>query len=220
MTEIATIREWLGVGAINVFGLPMSGKDTQGEKLATALSAQLLSSGALVRATGIGADEAATGKLVSTDMFQGVILPNLLALAEPERPLVLSSVGRWHGEEQPLLAQLEKIGHPLKAVILLDLTEAEVWRRWQVAQENGRLVENGAEAVSARRADDASPEIFERRLTEFQEKTQPVLNFYAERNLLIKVDGVGSREEVFARIVAALFAKCTESIQSQPLDVL
>ena len=41
MANIEAIRQWLGAGAINLFGLPMSGKDTQGERLAAALSAQL-----------------------------------------------------------------------------------------------------------------------------------------------------------------------------------
>ena len=82
MQDLAELKDWLGAGAINLFGLPMSGKDTQGERLAAALGAQLLSAGALVRQTGIGGAEAAAGKLVATDVFQEVILPNLVALAE------------------------------------------------------------------------------------------------------------------------------------------
>ena len=240
MQDLAELKDWLGAGAINLFGLPMSGKDTQGERLAAALGAQLLSAGALVRQTGIGGAEAAAGKLVATDVFQEVILPNLVALAEPGRPLVLSSVGRWHGEEEPLLAQLTQSGHELKVVVLLDLPEDEVWRRWQAAQAHGRILEgqNSTTLMSGtsqnlgakltlkeqglenqqvsgrtpgeqsggqeRRADDASPEIFARRLTEFREKTQPVLDFYREQELLLTIDGMGSREEVFARVVAAL----------------
>ena len=240
MQDLAGLKDWLGAGAINLFGLPMSGKYTQGEKLSAALGAQLLSAGALVRQTGIGGTEAAAGKLVATDVFQEVILPNLVALAEPGCPLVLSSVGRWHGEEEPLLAQLAQSGHELKVVVLLDLPEDEVWRRWQAAQAHGRILEGQSSATLAlgadqglssgltsgeqgrenqeasgcapekqegsqeRRADDASPEIFARRLTEFREKTQPVLDFYRERDLLLSVDGAGSREEVFARMVVAL----------------
>ena len=37
--KIAKIKTWLGTGSINIFGLPMSGKDTQGIKLAEALNA-------------------------------------------------------------------------------------------------------------------------------------------------------------------------------------
>ena len=48
--KIETIKEWLGTGSINIFGLPMSGKDTQGIKLAETLGAKFLSSGLIIRA--------------------------------------------------------------------------------------------------------------------------------------------------------------------------
>ena len=48
--KISKIKEWLGRGSINIFGLPMSGKDTQGVKLAETLGAKFLSSGMIIRA--------------------------------------------------------------------------------------------------------------------------------------------------------------------------
>lgn len=208
MANIEVIRQWLGTGAINLFGLPMSGKDTQGERLAAALSAQLLSAGALVRSSGVGAQDANAGKLVATDVFQGVILPNLIATAKPDKPLILSSVGRWHGEEEPLLERLQTSDHPLRAVIYLELDEEQAWQRWREAQARGRITETAeANAEQERRADDASEEIFARRLAEFREKTWPVLDFYAKRGLLLKVDGLGAREEIFERILQALEQK-------------
>ena len=39
--KINTIKSWLGTGSINIFGLPMSGKDTQGLRLAEALRRHL-----------------------------------------------------------------------------------------------------------------------------------------------------------------------------------
>ena len=48
--KFSTIKNWLGTGSINIFGLPMAGKDTQGIKLAEALNAKFLSSGMIVRA--------------------------------------------------------------------------------------------------------------------------------------------------------------------------
>lgn len=220
------VVEWLGAGALNLFGLPMSGKDTQGERLAAALGAQLLSSGALIRASGLGAAEAAAGHLSPTEVFREEILPRLVAQITPGRPVVLSSVGRWHGEEAPLMEQLTQAGHPLRAVIFLKITEVEAWRRWQAAQWGGREmagrvaaeaaaggVETGANApdpaTASRRADDLSPQVFARRLAEFRAKTQPVLDFYAGQGLLIEVDGVGSREDIFARIAQALAESTT-----------
>ena len=48
--KIQKIKEWLGTGSINIFGLPMSGKDTQGIRLAEAIGAKFLSSGMIIRA--------------------------------------------------------------------------------------------------------------------------------------------------------------------------
>ena len=47
--KLSIIKSWLGSGSINLFGLPMSGKDTQGIKLAEALDAKFLSSGMIIR---------------------------------------------------------------------------------------------------------------------------------------------------------------------------
>jgi len=42
--KIVAIKKWLGTGSINIFGLPMSGKDTMGIRLAEALGGKFLSS--------------------------------------------------------------------------------------------------------------------------------------------------------------------------------
>ena len=51
--KIAEIKKWLMTGSINIFGYPMSGKDTQGVKLAEAVNGKLLSSGIIIRANEI-----------------------------------------------------------------------------------------------------------------------------------------------------------------------
>jgi adenylate kinase len=55
------------------------------------------------------------------------------------------------------------------------------------------------------RSDDY-PEAIENRLALYDEKTRPLLDYYAESNRLYKVDGTGAREEVFNRI-ADVFRK-------------
>jgi adenylate kinase len=49
------------------------------------------------------------------------------------------------------------------------------------------------------RSDDY-PEAIENRLALYDEKTRPLVDYYAESNRLHKVDGTGPREEVFKRI--------------------
>lgn len=57
------------------------------------------------------------------------------------------------------------------------------------------------------RSDDNADAI-RQRLALFDEKTRPLLNYYAETNRLRRVDGTGTPEEVFARL-AEIFARET-----------
>lgn len=209
MEKVAGLREWLGTGSINVFGLPMSGKDTQGVRLAEALGARLLSSGAIIREMEreSGADLTADGSLAPTATFYKWVLPFFERRELWDIPLVLSSIGRWHGEEQQVMNVAEGSGHPLRAVVYLEISEEEAVRRWQAAHDAGARegVPGGATGAAAEvRPDDASLEIFQHRIVEFSEKTLPVISEYRDLGLLVTVDGVGPRDEVFERMIKAL----------------
>ena len=64
--KLNTIKSWLGTGSINIFGLPMSGKDTHGLKLAELLGAKLLSSGMIIRAMESETHQNYSGKATSS----------------------------------------------------------------------------------------------------------------------------------------------------------
>ena len=195
--KLAKIKSWLGTGSLNVFGLPMSGKDTVGERLAKDLDAKFLSSGIIIRAFEAEQNQNMTGsgQLIPTNTFYDIILPYFSREEMKDDSLILSSVGRWSGEEDKIMEAAKNGGHEIKAVVLLDLTEADVRNRFEVAKE---LNDRGG------RADDASIEIFETRIREFNEKTVPVLNHYDELNLLIKVPADGSRDEVYSSVIDKL----------------
>ena len=42
------------------------------------------------------------------------------------------------------------------------------------------------------------------RLKVYTEQTQPLIDYYTEKGVLLNIDGVGAIDEVFARICAAL----------------
>ena len=202
--KIATIKSWLGTGSINVFGLPMSGKDTQGIKLAEALDAKFLSSGMIIRAM-----EETTrnnysneGNLIPSNVFYEWVLPYLERKDLSESPLVLSSIGRWEGEEKQVMSVAAGAGHDIKAVLLLNVSEADVEKRFEAAKI---LDDRG------NRADDKNTEIFQNRLKEFREKTIPVLQYYKSIDLLINVNGDQTREAVFNEIVEKLYQKASQS---------
>ena len=195
--KLARIKSWLGTGSLNVFGLPMSGKDTVGERLAKDLDAKFLSSGIIIRAFEAEQNQNMTGsgQLIPTNIFYDIILPYFSREEMKNDSLILSSVGRWAGEEDKIMEAAKNGGHEIKAVVLLDLTEADVKNRFEAAKE---LNDRGE------RADDANIEIFETRIREFNEKTVPVLNHYDELKLLIRVPADGSRDEVYLSVINKL----------------
>lgn len=194
------IKRWLGTGSINIFGYPMSGKDTQGVRLAEAIGGKLLSSGIIIRANEAEKHKNLTGKgnLIPTDIFYEWVLPYFEREDLKSYPLILSSIGRWSGEEDTVMETAEKAGHEIKVAVLLNISEADVLERFhklQVLDERDR----------GERNDDKDLTIFKTRLEEFRLKTLPVLEHYKQMELLVTVNGDQSREEVFSEMIDKLY---------------
>jgi len=195
---IATIKQWLGTGSINIFGLPFSGKDTVGVRLAEVLGARLLSSGLILRSAGDKEllKDLAAGVLAPTGKFKDLVLPYLQREDLKNYPLILSSVGRWEGEEYDVITAANDGGHPIKAVLLLNVSEAEVKNRWEAA----RMLQDRGQ-----RQDDHDLAILETRIKEFIDKTMPVIETYRKRDLLIPITANKDRDTVFRNALVALY---------------
>ena len=195
---IATIKQWLGTGSINIFGLPFSGKDTVGVRLAEVLGARLLSSGLILRSAGDKEllKDLAAGVLAPTGKFKDLVLPYLQREDLRDYPLILSSVGRWEGEEYDVITAANDGGHPIKAVLLLNVSEAEVKNRWEAA----RMLQDRGQ-----RQDDHDLAILETRIKEFIDKTMPVIETYRKRDLLIPITANKDRDTVFRNALVALY---------------
>ncbi len=210
--KIAEIKKWLGTGSINIFGIQFSGKDTVGERLAKVLDAKFLSGGSAMRATFADKKLAANEEIwqaAKTGSLSGNYMPTrefadmiTQRLSQPDligKPLVLSSIGRWIGEEVPVLEALRIGGHDTKAVLVLDIPEEESWRRWKLAG-NSR---NGG------RDDDINEEKVARRISEFRDKTLPVIEVYREMEILLDINGQQDRDTVFNDVIDRLYAFAT-----------
>lgn len=198
--KISAIKTWLGTGSINIFGLPMSGKDTQGLRLAETLGAKFLSSGLIIRAMEKETRQNLTGggNLVPTNLFFEWVLPYFERDDLRDFPLILSSIGRWSGEENQVISVAAGAGHEIKAAILLNISEADVENRFRAAET---LNDRGE------RDDDKNLEIFKNRLQEFRTKTLPVLQHYKALGLLVEVNGDQLRDDVFTEIINKLYLK-------------
>lgn len=195
--DMPHLTSWLGTGSINLFGRPFSGKDTQGRVLADLFDAPLIGGGDILRSHsdyGHIKELMASGSLAPSDKYEEIVVPYL---SNPEfhgKPLILSTVGRAHGEEEIIVRATSKADHPLKAVVLLNLSEDEVWRRFENKQGLGQR---------GNRADDTK-ESLENRLKKYRELTIPVIDYYRSAGLLIEIDGSLPVAEVTATLLAEL----------------
>ena len=201
---ITEIAQWLGSGSINIFGRPFAGKDTQGKILADLFGGDLLGGGEILRGSEMPDHIKAhmrTGKLIPTDDYISIVLPYLSKEEFTGRPLILSSVGRWHGEEAGVIGATSDSGHQTKAVIYLDLDESKVIERWKsLADNNDRGTRH-----------DDTLEILNTRLAEYREKTLPVIEHYRGMGLLIEIDGDQSPEQVTNVILQKLASLASTS---------
>lgn len=208
--QIQQIKTWLGIGSINIFGLPMSGKDTVGVQLAEKLGAKFLSSGMIVRAMEKATNQNLTGsgELMPSNIFYDWVLPYFERQDLWKYPLILSSIGRWIGEEDEVMSVAKASGHTIRAAVELQLSDTDVVERWEAAKLLG---DRGL------RPDDADPQIFQTRINEYHTKTLPVLKRYQELGLLVPVAANASREQVLANVINALadFAQRTSNFTAE-----
>jgi adenylate kinase len=181
-----------------LLGAPGSGKGTQAGRLKAALGVPHISTGDLLRAavkagTPLGLKAKAVmdgGHLVSDDIVLGM-LEERLAQDDARTGFILDGYPRNLAQVQALDDLLARLQQPLDAVVKLRVPSEEIVGRCEIRFE--------AEG----RADD-NPDTVRKRLAVFAEQTAPVAEWYAQRGMLKIVDGVGSLDEVFQRILAAL----------------
>ncbi|HUC96764.1 MAG TPA: nucleoside monophosphate kinase [Candidatus Saccharimonadales bacterium] len=191
--KIEIIKKWLGLGSINIFGMPLSGKDTQCEALANLLEGEVIGSGRILRQNWQGYKDN-KGKLAPTADFIDIVLPYLARPEIADRPLVLSSIGRWHGEELEVIKTLNQAGHTLKAVVYLKISERDAFDR--LRQDTYKNRED--------RPDDTE-ETLRTVINEYKNNTTHVIDYYRNLGLLIEIDGQGPRDQITDNIIDALF---------------
>ena len=176
---------------------PGAGKVTQAEKLVQHFDIPHLSTGDILReavsqGTELGnlvAPIMASGQLVSDELMVGVIRDRI-GREDCETGFLLDGFPRTIVQVEALARMLEDVNRRLDAVLELHVPEDELTRRLL-----GRY-----NKMKNPRADDR-PEAIPKRLEVYREQTEPLLAYYAENDLLVSVDGVGSTEQVFQRIL-------------------
>jgi len=184
-----------------LIGAPGAGKGTQAEKLSAAYSIPAISTGDIFRHN--VKNETELGKQAKAFMDRGEYVPDSLtndlvrdrlSQADAKSGFLLDGYPRTAEQVVELDSILAAQGNKLDVVVQLTADTDEVVRRLL-----NRAIEQG-------RADDTE-DVIRRRLEVYEEQTAPLTSVYAERGLLVTVDGLGEVDEVTGRILEALNAR-------------
>ncbi|HEV8024236.1 MAG TPA: adenylate kinase [Candidatus Nanopelagicales bacterium] len=179
-------------------GPPGAGKGTQATLLASELGVPHISTGDIFRAN--VAEGTELGKEAQRYMEAGEYVPDTVTNAmvrdrlthDDCRPgFLLDGYPRTVEQVNELDAMLRSAGQSLDVVVELTVEIDEVVERLvKRAHEQGRV--------------DDSEEVIRRRLEVYAEQTSPLLQTYADRGLLVQVDGMGHVTDVTARLIAVV----------------
>ena len=127
-----------------------------------------------------------TGQLVPDDLIVDLIRDRLQA-ADCRRGYLLDGFPRTIAQAEALDAMLAAQAAPLDAVLELQVPEETLFER-----------------LAGRGRTDDQPEVIRRRLVAYRQQTEPLLQYYQAKGLLVCVDGLGTVDEVFVRAKAVL----------------
>lgn len=201
-----------------------AGKGTQAHLLAERLEIPLVATGDMLREiahddTALGLQvraEQAAGRLVSDDILAEVVKTRL-GRSDCERGCILDGFPRTLPQARLLESIAEHLGHRISVVsidapreVLLKRIAGRwtcsvcgaIYNRYFKPSKREGLCDLDGQPLFTR--SDDNEESIAQRLALYDEKTRPLLDYYAESGRFHAVDGTGAPDEVFGRIVKVL----------------
>ena len=179
-------------------GPPGAGKGTQAKLVADKYGVHAISTGDIFRANASQGTD--LGKKAQEFMDSGEYVPdevtnlmvrNRIDEEDAQPGFLLDGYPRTLAQVEELDGMIRHTGHELDAVVVLTVDPEElVQRLLQRSETDGRT--------------DDTEDVVRRRQEVYTEQTEPLIDVYRGRGLLVEVDGMGPVEEVTARIFAAL----------------
>jgi adenylate kinase len=178
---------------IVLIGAPGAGKGTQACKLAAKFAVPHVSTGQLLRESvrlrsklGMAAKHyIEAGDLVPAELTNTLVADRIGQTDCRRNGFILDGYPRSLEQAQALSCTLAARDTSIDAVLNPQVCEDELFTR-----------------LNCRARADDTDEVIQNRLKVYREQTAPLLDYYA--NQLITVDGVGSIDEVFTRVLRAL----------------
>ncbi len=181
-----------------LLGPPGSGKGTQAKILVERLGIPQISTGDMLRAAVAAGNE--VGRKAKALMDRGSLVPDEIVIEVAERRLgeadarrgfVLDGFPRTAAQAEALDRILAGFETPLERCVVLNVdAEALTTRLQRRASLEGRS--------------DDDEETIRNRMGVYRKQTQPLIDFYRERELLREVHALGTIEEIAKRIEEAL----------------
>jgi adenylate kinase len=206
-----------------LLGPPGAGKGTQAGRLQDDFGLPYIGTGDLLRKH--REEQTELGREAASFMEHGQLVPDELVIrmildeidAKGADGFLLDGFPRTTQQADALSEELEGVGRRLTATLLIEVPDDVVVTRLSGRRQckNGHLYhidsnppENDAicdvcgAAVVQR--DDDQPEVIQRRLNTYHEKTEPLIDYYDQRGLLRRFDGTRDATEVHDHIRATL----------------
>jgi adenylate kinase len=206
-----------------IFGPQGAGKGTQAALISQKYGIPAISTGEIFRAAQAG--RTALGLRVLEYVAAGKLVPDELTIQVVRERLEASDCkdgylldGFPRNVEQAQALDTFDPAKPVDAVLAIEVPEDVSLRRIlgrmactrcgrnysiDLPPDDDSICDTCGGKVE-RREDDVDEVTVRKRLEIYHEKTEPLKDYYAERGLLREVSGVGTPEEVFARIAAVL----------------
>jgi adenylate kinase len=181
-----------------IMGPPGAGKGTQAVRIAERFGIPAISTGDIFRSNikdgtelGRQVEEILKSGGYVPDEMTNAVVQDRLAWVDAAPGFLLDGYPRTPGQVEFLDQVLGAHDHALDAVIELTVDEdAVVDRLLKRAETEGR-------------ADDTE-EVIRERMAIYRKQTAPVIEIYEEHGILVKVDGMGTVDEVTERLTKAV----------------
>ena len=189
---------------IVLFGKPGAGKGTQAEFLKSQYQLVHISTGDVFRYNIKNATD--LGKLAQSYMDQGDLVPDSVTInmleAEVEKNqdakgFIFDGFPRTTAQAEALDAFLSKKEMQVTATIALEATDDELVER---------LLKRGE---TSGRSDDQDEAKIRNRFDEYNQKTAPLRSFYTNQSKFHSVNGIGTIDEITARLTSIITASKT-----------
>jgi len=199
-----------------LIGPPGSGKGTQAARIRERVGIPHISSGDMLRAA--VAQHTLLGQQADYYMSQGLLVPDNLVIeiimeriSQPDasKGFLLDGFPRTRPQAEALDAALARAGYGIDFVIKVDVPDDQIIRRItgrRIDPETNKIYHVDfnppPREVAARviQRNDDDEETLKQRLLKYQQDTEPIVNYYEKQGLLARVSGVGSLDEVQARL--------------------